>query len=238
MKKKIISCLLLLLVLLCVSACVANNEEGSFENGTAESSETASVTEQSKYFGDFEETKDANGHKGYILRADRWTDFNKEDITEEFLTDYESELLSIWNECDYVSVDLGERSSLSIGEAEAGQGFVKRHKISLHTEFSDCFFYIADYYDFKHIKIDNNTVTFEKASVFGEQHEGDTKYNGSISAVSFIRMIYGLKPKNVSHFDIGSGESVIMPGIPLSEDEVVLFSGKLELHKNPWWYNP
>ena len=82
-----------------------------------------------------------------------------------------------------------------------------------------------------------NMVTFEKASVFGQQHERDTKYNGSVSVLSFIRMIYGLKLEKVYHFDISSGFYSRFPGILLSEDEVMLFSGSLEIHKNPWWYN-
>lgn len=236
MKKKIVSCLLLISVLISAAGCTAHTEKSSTDDNTVESSMEV-VAVSSKYYGDLEETTDENGRRGYILKTDTWTTFNKGDITDEFLTDFQAELLSIWSKCDYVSIDLGEKGGLSIAKAEDDLYFLEQYKFSLRTDFGDRYFYLTDYYNFKHIKTDNNMVTFEKASVFGQQHERDTKYNGSVSVLSFIRMIYGLKLEKVYHFDISSGFYSRFPGILLSEDEVMLFSGSLEIHKNPWWYN-
>ena len=226
----LIVCMLLGLLL----ACSPGDENASSADGTSDDTSY----EQSEYFGSLTETTDDSGHhKGFTLKADEWEEITAE-VTNELLADIKADFTAIWEGCDFVTIDFGKTSSLALEKSEyelPGNGY--GYTASLSTPFNSYSFTLYDhYYDFKHIKVKDGKLVFEKPSAFGEASEKDTESLGTLDKLMFIRLIYGLKPDadRVRNYDITSGVYSDAATIVISPTQSVVCWRGIDVSGH-WW---
>lgn len=215
-------------------ACSPGKEDVSSADGTSDDTSY----EQSEYFGSLIETTDDSGHhKGFTLKADEWGEITEE-VTNELLADIHADFAAIWADCDFVAIDFGKESSLTLEKSEyelPGNGY--GYTASLSTPFNDYSFVLYDtYYDFKHIKMNDGKLVFEKPSAFGEADEHDTDSLGNVDKLLFIRLLYGLKPdaNRVRNYSVTSGVYSDAATIVISPTQSVVCWRGIDVTGH-WW---
>ncbi len=234
------TCLAVLLstVLVFLMACSpAVDKPGS---SVVDSAETLDVSEdageKTTYFGSYTETTDEKGNKGYVFKTSKWKKFDAE-MTKELLDTVREELVSLWKQCDYITLELGDTESFTLEKSDFLLGGYKQgYDVFLSTFFKayNLGFY-DDTYEFKHLKTAEGSITFEKPSKFGEVSDRDDEDETCvIQPLLFIRLIYGIRTNLVYNSDITSGVYSDAACIAVSDTASIVYWGDVSLQGH-WW---
>lgn len=236
------TCLAVLLsaVLVFLMACSPVTDKPSSSVPDTDSAETSDVSEnigeKTTYFGSYTETTDEKGNKGYVFKTNKWYKFGGK-MTKELFDTVTEELVSLWKQCDYITLELGETESFTLEKEDfLLGGYHQSYGVSLSTSFKayNLRFYDVTY-EFKHLKTAESSITFEKPSKFGEMSEWDDEYETRvIDPLLFIRLIYGVRTNLVYNSAITSGVYSDAACIAVSDTASIVYWGGVSLQGH-WW---